>query len=175
MRLSSRCGLALMAGGMLCLAQSAGAAPVYDSVTVPLTITTIAIPCTVSVPAEVPLGTVVSGLDSQYVPAYPSFAVSVNCTSPLNMEVYAQALTPLRPGSRQYILMTGGSGPAPQLYMTNGGRNMYLDGDTGQADTGYCEGTTTRTCDVQPMLWAPGNVEPGEWTAMIRFNVRYKA
>lgn len=175
MRLSNRYGLVLMAGGMLCLARYAGAVPVYDSVTIPLTITTTAPSCTVDVPAEVQLGTIVIPLTPQLLPPFPTFAVSVNCPSSVKMEVYAQALTPLKPGSRTTMHMEGGSGARSELAMRVGQEFIYLDGDSSPADTGFCAGSDTRTCDVQPIIDIPGNVEPGERTAAIRFNVRYKS
>lgn len=162
--------LALAIGGGY-LSLDAHAVPMYDSVSIPLTLTTIAMPCTVDAPAVVQLGIIKNKVGDMHP---PPFDVKVNCTAPLQTEVFAQTLTPLLSGSKNSVVMTG-EDSLVQFWLDYNSAAIRLDGDTNITDSGFCEGTNTRTCVLTPGVRVMSGVVPGVRTATIQLNVRYKA
>lgn len=146
---------------------SAQAAPLYDSITVTLEATFTAPPCTLEVPDTVYLGSITYGSK-----AYRPFTMTVNCQSASKAEIYAQTLGTLVSGSTDTMEM-GDS--VTQFWLEEGGKKIALNGETNDTTSGFCEGTTSRTCTLTPKTWVGASAKEGGRSAVIRFNIRYKA
>lgn len=154
----------LLAGLMIA---SSSQAALSDSVTIMLEATFTAPPCTLEVPDKVHLGSIPYG-DKSYRP----FTLTVNCTSASKAEIYAQTLGTLVSGSTDTMEM-GES--ATRFWLEEGGKKIALNGDSNTTTSGFCEGTSSRVCTLTPKTQVDASAPEGERSAIIRFNIRYKA
>ncbi|EDV7203295.1 hypothetical protein BJH44_004281 [Salmonella enterica subsp. enterica serovar Bredeney] len=172
MRLNSKLSTLLMVGGAFFLVQSVKAVSVVDSATIPITINTVAIPCTVDVPSIVDLFVIARGKEV----AYPPFEIKIKCSNAIKTEVYAQSLTHIVGDSGKRRIKMDGPSNFVHLFMEYDGTVIKLDGDANTTDSGFCVGSYSRTCQLTPRTWSsPEKTIPGDYSAMVRFNVRYKA
>lgn len=151
--------------GML-LIGNASLAQAATTATVTITATFVAPSCELDVPATVYLGSIKNGTQ-----AYNPFSFQVNCRTPANTSVYAQAIEPLDAGSVDTVLMTG-SGAKFWLRDEASDKSIALNGDSNEA---FCAGENSRTCTLIPnTLVTPENAR-GETSTTIRLNIRYRA
>lgn len=128
--------------------------------------------CTIAAPSILDLGDLVKGKDVALTP----FEVSITCPKPVKMEVFAQALTPGVGDSNGTKMRMVGPSNFVQFWMEYGGTIIKVDGDTNTADSGFCVGTDSRICELTPWTWvSPDKSAPGDYTAAVRLDVRYKA
>ncbi|EDM9065173.1 hypothetical protein AHU16_22705 [Salmonella enterica subsp. enterica serovar Give] len=159
--------------GLLLMMETAQAFP-YGSTTITLDATFTAPPCDIRGPSEVDLGNVPHGEKN-----HPPIIFTVNCPSTVKSEVYGQLIS----GG---VLSSDGTtvfakhGDSVQLYFREQGsriNKITLDGqDLGEGkSSGFCEGTTTRTCQLVPGTWVGDSVVNEDHTVLIRFTMRYRA
>lgn len=159
---------ALMLGIVLSV-QPASAATSAEA-TVDITWTVVAPSCGLDVPDKVYLGSITYGSK-----AYSPFTITVNCTSAAKAEIYAQTLRgTLVSGSINTLEMEGMDNKA-QFWLEESGNKIALNGETNDVTSGFCLGTDSRTCTLTPKTRVESTAQEGERSAVIRFNLRYKA
>lgn len=175
MTLNNQLLLALSSLVMLILAGTPPALAVSATATVTLKATFTAPPCTITVPDQVFLGSMLPGEQS-----YAPFKVSVTCpggstaTSALYAEVVSGSLTSGRTDRVDMNGPAGSSGTPAQLWLTAEGKTVALDGTGSTDDTKrFCTGTTDRQCSLIPSTLVSTGTPRGETTATIRVSVVY--
>lgn len=171
MRLSN---WSLLCGGvisMLLIAPipQARSAPLFDSITITLEATFTMPPCEINVPPVVHLGSISYG-EKRYRPV----TLTVNCTSAARSEIYAQTAGLLVSGTTDTTAMTGADA-LTHFWLEENGKKIKLNGETNTTDSGFCAGTDSRTCTLTPATQVGVAAQEGERSAVIKFNVRYKA
>lgn len=146
--------------------------PVQANDTVTFKATFVKPVCTVDISPEIQLGDIdPGGKQNIHTPV----DLKINCPAPVKTEVYAQSMTPVLPDPNYpRILMTGGDDKV-YFWFDYNGTQVYPDAGTNPARPGFCEGTDSRICVLQPKTQVLPDALTGERTATIQFNVRYKA
>lgn len=162
---------ALMLGIVLSVVQPASAASTAEATaTVNITWTVVAPSCELKVPDKVYLGNITYGSK-----AYPPFTITVNCTSAAKAEIYAQTVTGALVSGLTHTLAMVGKDSEAQFWLEDNNRKIPLNGETNDVDSGFCLGENSRTCTLTPNTWVTTKAQEGERSAVIRFNLRYKA
>ncbi|WP_336285300.1 fimbrial protein [Citrobacter arsenatis] len=161
--------LALLVAGI----HNAHAATNEATATVTLTATFTSPPCTLTVPDQVFLGSIVPGT-KQYSP----FSVEINCPATTNTALYAEAVSgSLTSGSITRVDMTGpvNTGTPAQLWlMSPDGKAVVLDG-SGKNTPGarFCSGNANRSCTLTPVTQVDATTPRGQTSATLRLSVAY--
>lgn len=158
-----------LGGAILMIGACSAQANVTASATLPLSASFTAPPCTISVPAVVYLGSIPYGTQ-----AYPPLTITLNCPAPAKAEIYAQSLAPLVSGLTDTAEMKGADAWA-QFWLEAEGAKVKLNGENNTTDSGFCLGSASRTCSLTPKTWVDAQASAGERSAVIKFNIRYKA
>jgi hypothetical protein len=161
------CGLPLLV--TLLMVSSLQAATLSDQATIPLVVTFTAPPCEIDVPSVVHLGSIHYG-EKRYRP----FTLKVNCVPGSKAEIYAQTKGALVNGTADTMVMSG-SDTLANFWLEENGSRIKLDGETNTADSGFCLGTVSRTCTLTPGTQVGSGAQKGERSAVIKFDIRYKA
>lgn len=163
-------GLPLLLAG-IAMVSSPQAVIGANSVTLSINATFTEPTCTLDMPDRVYLGSIRYGTTR-----YRPFTLTVNCLSASNTEIYAQALGDLlRPSVTNIMRMNGPDNRAEFALEKSISQHIELNGDTNDTTSGFCAGTNSRTCTLTPKTYVPVGAEIGERSALIRFNIRYKA
>ncbi|WP_144345475.1 hypothetical protein [Shewanella xiamenensis] len=133
---------------------------------VPITVTFLAPPCTVSVPSDVAMGTITYGLKT-----YRPIDIQVNCSSAFRSSLYAQALGVLESGTINTVLMEG---TTAKFWLNAEGSTTKLT-LIGSSGVPFCQGNNSRTCVVTPSTLVALGDKHGSTYTIIRFNLRYDA
>lgn len=157
--------VALWLSGILLMGGSSMAQASTESI-VPITVTFLAPPCTVSVPSDVALGTIGYGQKT-----YRPIDIQVNCSGVFQSSLYAQALGTLESGTIDTVLMEG---TTAKFWLNAEGSTTKLT-LIGSSGTPFCEGSNSRTCVVTPSTLVVQGDKHGSTYTIIRFNLRYVA
>ncbi|QPR27777.1 hypothetical protein I6G97_15410 [Edwardsiella hoshinae] len=158
-----------LGGAILMIGACSAQANVTASATLPLSASFTAPSCTISVPAVVYLGSIPYGTK-----IYPPLTITLNCPASAKTEVYAQVIGPLVYNSIDTAELTGIDGWA-QLFFSLNNVKIKLNGESNKVDSGFCLGIGSRTCSLLPVTWVDPRAREGERSAVIKFNIRYKA
>lgn len=141
--------------------------PIANALTtdVKITATFIVPTCELVVPSVVYLGSMKNGLQS-----YNPFNFQVNCSTPTNTAVFAQALGALDTNSIDTTLMEG-SGVKFWLKDNASNKNITLNGESGEV---FCSGSNSRTCTLTPNTLVKPENPRGETYTTILLNIRYE-
>lgn len=139
--------------------------------TVTLTATFTSPPCTLTVPDQVFLGSIVPGT-KQYSP----FSVEINCPATTNTALYAEAVSGSL-ASTDSMTMTGPGTPGQpaNIWLTDPeGKKVVLDG-SGKNTPGarFCSGNANRSCVLTPYTKVFESTPRGQTSATLRLSVAY--
>lgn len=152
---------------------NAHAATNVATATVTLKATFTSPPCTLTVPDQVFLGSIVPGT-KQYSP----FSVEIACPTATDTALYAEVVSGrLTSGSTTRVDMTGpvNTGTPAQLWLTSAdGSTVYLDG-SGKDNKAqrFCSGNNNRSCVLTPYTLVDATTPRGQTTATLRLSVVY--
>ncbi|MEG2398566.1 MAG: fimbrial protein [Citrobacter sp.] len=175
MRLNNHIVMALMSSLVLLMAgvNQAHAATNTATATVTLKATFTAPPCTLTVPDQVFLGSILQGIKS-----YRPFSVEISCQMVTNTALYAEVVSgTLTSGSTTRMDMTGpaNTGTPAQLWLTApDGNAVRLDGSGNTTPTSrFCSGNTNRSCTLTPYTQVAADTPRGQTSATLRLSVAY--
>lgn len=164
--------IAGMAAGITSLLSNitpANAAISTDTVTLKATFT--APPCTLTVPDQVFLGSILQGTKS-----YRPFSVEISCPATTNTALYAEAVSgSLAAADMMTMTGPGTPGQPANIWLTDpDGKKVVLDG-SGKTTPGvqFCSGNTNRSCVLTPYTQVFADTPRGQTSATLRFSVTY--
>lgn len=135
--------------------------------------------CSVTAPANYDLGVLDRAPAAQMKPA---FNIVVNCPARVSSWLWSEVKRGLATTTTGYMeingqVLTGNTAARFFLYYrpaSHLSELIYLDG-TGENDpvSGFCAGTGSRTCTMEPAVWHSNSTEVGSIAITVGFNLKY--